>query len=100
MTDKDNSSSFTSTYTPIQCQLYDYVEIACMRHYNVDIELNSGETITGKAITTKVKNKQEFIVIEIDSGSDKEKKKEIRLDLVKSIQPLNENAEFGRVSIS
>lgn len=90
-TDDPNSGN----YTPIQCQIYDYIEIACMRHYMLDIELTNGEKITGKAITTKIKDKQEFIVIETEN----DEKQEIRLDLVNSIEPLNENAEFGRVSI-
>ena len=85
-----------NNYSPIQCQLYDYIEIACMRHYQLDIELTSRETITGKAITTKIKDRQEFIVIETENN----KKQEIRLDLVKSIKPQDENAEFGRVAIS
>lgn len=93
MADKNDD---TPNYSPIQCQIYDYIEIACMRHYNLDIELKSGEIITGKAITTKVKNKQEFIVIE----TTKDQEKQIRLDLVNSIQPLDDNAEFRSVSIS
>ncbi len=83
-------------YSPIQCQIYDYIEIACMRHYLLDIELTSGETITGKAMTTKIENKQEFMVIETKNSE----KQEIRLDLVNSIKPLDDNAEFGRVAIS
>jgi Rho-binding antiterminator len=85
-----------NNYSPIQCQLYDYIEVACMRHYQLDIELTTSETITGKAITTKIKDRQEFIVIE----SENNEKQEIRLDLVKSIEPQDENTEFGRVAIS
>ena len=96
-----NNDDGLSTYTPIQCQLYDYIEIACMRHYRLDIELISGEIITGKALTTRIKHKQEFIVVDVDmdtEGNDKEQ--EIRLDLVKSICALDENAEFGTVTIN
>ena len=67
-----------------------------MRHYNIEIELTSGELITGKALTTRIKNKQEFIVIERETKSEEE----IRLDMVKSLQPLDGNAEFGKVEIS
>jgi len=102
MSNKDNKSS---SYTPIQCQLYDYVEIACMRHYRLDIELMTGEIITGMALTTLIKNKQEFIVINtnIDSeknNHDQDSEQEIRLDLVKSITVLDENAEFATVAIN
>ncbi len=89
------------SYTPIQCQLYDYVEIACMCHYRLDIELTTDEIITGKALTTRIKNKQEFIVIDVASeDADKGTEQEIRLDTVKSITALDENAEFGTVAIN
>ncbi len=98
------------SYTPIQCQLYDYVEIACMRHYRLDIELITGEIITGMALTTLIKNKQEFIVINLEMDSEEnhpeienanqDKKQEIRLDLVKSITTLDSNAEFAMIAIN
>lgn len=83
------------TYQPIQCQLYDYVEIACLHGLNLDLELTSNKTITGKALTTRIKDKQEFIVIETKDGDH-----EIRLDTVKSITALNKNAEFSTVIIN
>jgi len=66
-----------------------------MRHYRLEIELNSSEVITGKAITTRIKDKQEFIVIE----TELDEHQEIRLDTVNSIEPLDDNAEFGKVAI-
>ena len=97
MSNKDDSSN----YSPIQCQLYDYIEIACMRHYRLDIKLTRGETITGKAVTTRIKDKQEFIVITVEDDSEENRtEQEIRLDLVKSITALNENAEFTTVVIN
>lgn len=95
MSNKDKSSG----YSPIQCQFYDYIEIACMRHYRLDIELTSGETLSGKALTTRIKDKQEFIVISADSEKNHEEQ-EIRLDLVKSITALDNNAEFKTVVIN
>ena len=110
------------SYTPIQCQLYDYVEIACMRHYRLDIELTTGEVITGKAMTTRIKDKQEFIVISFKSaldvsskeneGSEKnatqsslqnsiqDNEQTIRLDLIKSITALDKNAKFETVIVN
>ena len=95
MPNKDKSSN----YSPIQCQLYDYIEIACMRHYRLDIELTSGETISGKALTTRIRDKQEFIVISIEPEENR-KEQEIRLDLVKSITALDKNSEFNTVTIN
>ena len=106
MSDKHKSSN----YTPIQCQLYDYIEIACMRHYHLDIELTSGDIISGLALTTKIKNKQEYLVISLETTPDKiapevkdttqNKEQEIRLDLIKSLTALDENAEFKTVEIN
>lgn len=73
-----------------------------MRHYLLDIELTSGENVIGKAITTQIKAKQEFIVIELKTESKEVfiEKKEIRLDLIKQITALDKSAEFKTVEIS
>ena len=93
------------TYTPIQCQLYDYIEIACLRHYTLSIKLLDGSEIEGRAETTKIQDKQEFLIIKVaaDQGQKEEKKEEnmpIRLDKIKSITALDENAEFKTVDIN
>ncbi len=36
-------------YEPIQCHLYDYIEIACMQAYELDVQLLSGEITRGIA---------------------------------------------------
>ncbi len=74
-----------------------------MRHYRLDIELITGEIITGEALTTRIKDKQEFIVISADKDTKnikKGKEQEIRLDLVKSLTTLDKNAEFSTVTIN
>ncbi len=102
----------SSTYTPIQCQIYDYIEIACLHHYQLTIELNNGELIKGKAKTTQILEKQEFLVIGSDQGLDTSKITEpeknstqddtqmIRLDLIKSITVLDKNPQFETVNIN
>ena len=79
-------------YKPIQCGNYDYIEIACMRHYTLAIELLDGEKLVGKAQTTLIKDKQEFLVI---SGNQA-----IRLDKIKAMTVVDEGAEFGYIEIS
>jgi len=88
-------------YTPIQCQLYDYIEIACLRHYSLSIKLLDGKEVKGRAETTKIEDKQEFLVVsvEIDQNSKKERIS-IRLDKIKSITALDENAGFKTVEIN
>lgn len=93
-------------YSPIQCQLYDYIEIACMRRYQLDIEIKSGDTIRGRAKQTLIKEKQEFLVIEFDTeeviqkNDTQDTELEIRLDLIKSITTLDKNADFKTVEIN
>lgn len=82
-------------YQPIQCHIHDTLEIACMRGYTLDIELVSGETLRGIAKTTKSVNKEEFLVVETAQGSS-----EPRLDKIKRILVLNDNAEFKTIEIN
>lgn len=82
-------------YSPIQCHLYDYIEIACMRHYHLDVELKSGEHLIGYAQNTQVKNKEEFLVFLISGVIQL-----IRLDKIKRITALDSNAEFSSVIIN
>lgn len=76
-------------YQPIQCHIYDYIEIACMRHYQLDILLLSGETIRGIADNTHIVNREEYLVIGVNN-----KIQEIRLDTIERITVLDKDAEF------
>ena len=93
-------------YTPIKCYLYDYIEIACLRHYTLSIKLLDGSEIRGRADTTKIENKQEFLLVNVkvvaDQNQKEEKKEEIpiRLDKIKSITALDKNAEFNTIEIN
>lgn len=91
MTDND------SGYTPIDCNLYDYIEIACLYRYPVRIATASGEILTGKAVTTSIErapagDKVEHLNLEIDGALRK-----VRLDTIRVLEPLGDNARFGKV---
>ena len=81
-------------YQPIACHLFDYIEIACIRHYTLSIKLISGEKVIAKAMNTLIKNKQEFLVLERDSSKIK-----IRLDTIKSLEPMEKEADFGPINL-
>lgn len=54
---------------PLSCDIYDYVEIACMRRYDVRLELISGDVVAGIACDTRVtSDKTECLVIESADG--------------------------------
>lgn len=83
-------------YQPLNCDLHDYLEIACLRGYQLDIELVDGQRLMARAVTTRTSSeKEEFLVIEQQGAQQ-----EIRLDQLHAITPQEANAEFGRVVLA
>ncbi|WP_434597385.1 Rho-binding antiterminator [Pseudomonas sp. R4-83] len=83
-------------YQPLNCDLHDYLEIACLRGYQLDIELTDGQRLTARAVTTRTSgDKEEFFVIE-QAGAQRE----IRLDHLLAITPEDADAEFGRILLN
>ena len=82
-----------STYKPLHCDLHDYLEIACLCGYTLDIELTNGQRLTARAITTRTAStREEFLEVETTDG-----RLEIRLDQLLAVTPQDKNARFGRV---
>ncbi|QVW25701.1 transcriptional antiterminator [Pseudomonas hormoni] len=80
-------------YQPLDCDLHDYLEIACLRGYRLLVELVDGESLTARALTTRTSSeKEEFLCVEMADGQQ-----EIRLDQLLAVTPLDDNAQFGRV---
>ena len=85
-----------NTYRPMNCDLHDYLEIACLRGYRLDIELHDGSRRVATALTTRTSSdKEEFLRLETADGQQ-----EVRLDHLLAITPLDANAQFGRVVFS
>lgn len=85
-----------SDYKMIPCTHYDYLELACLRGYQLKIELIDSTQCQGKAITTQTKaEKTEWLIIQ-----EQQTKQSLRLDQIAAITPLEPNAEFGRVLIA
>lgn len=81
------------TYRPLKCELYDYLEIACLYRYTLAIELIDGQRVTARAITTRTSPTREgFLEVETADGH-----REIRLDQLLAITPQESSARFGRV---
>ncbi|MET0777207.1 Rho-binding antiterminator [Pseudomonas sp. UMAB-40] len=82
-----------NAYQPLNCDLHDYLEIACLHGYRLDVELNDGSRLVAKALTTRTSSdKEEFLCLETADGP-----REIRLDQLLAVTPLDANAQFGRV---
>ena len=79
-------------YLPIDCDRHDYLEIACLHRYRLLIELTDGSSLEATPVTTlTTSDKEEFLRVETANGT-----REIRLDLLLAITPLNGGAVFGR----
>lgn len=75
----------------ISCDLHDYLEIACMYHYQVRLWLKDGKTLAGKAIDTVTQDKLEYLLIE--NGETQQ----IELNQLKKLEVLTAAAKFKEV---
>ncbi|MDP9939965.1 Rho-binding antiterminator [Ectopseudomonas alcaliphila] len=83
-------------YQPLACALYDYLEIACMHCYQLDIELVDGSRLQGQALTTETTaSKEEFLLVRTPDGEQR-----LRMDRLLAITPQNAGASFGRVLLN
>jgi len=79
-------------YIPIDCNLYDYLEIACLLAYEVELALSDGSSLRGVAMTTRTSANAEFLVLKV-SGNDLS----VRLDLLVTLQVLSKPRQFDSV---
>ncbi|HWV10970.1 Rho-binding antiterminator [Pseudomonas sp. GD03944] len=83
-------------YQPLACALYDYLEVACLHHYRLHIELVDGGTLDAEALTTETRaSKEEFLVVRSDQGEQ-----HLRMDQMIAVTPLTPGARFGRVLLN
>ena len=75
-------------YRPIDCSAYDFLEIACMDRYNVELRLDS-ETISGVAAGLEARDGQEFLIITTSAGDEL-----IRVDRIRRMTVLTRPARF------
>lgn len=79
--------------TQISCSLYDYIEIACLYKYRIQIHTINEEIYIGIAIDTKLDSqKNECIVIEYENMN-----KLIVLKDIKELKVLTKNAKFDEI---
>ena len=79
----------------LACHIHDYVEVACLYGINVELTLKTGETIVGKASTTRINDaRQECITLV--TVKDKEPV-DVVLDTVTSMRAVESNPHFDVV---
>ena len=80
------------TQPPISCELHDYLEIACLYGYQIQLTLKNGQLVEGKAIDTLTStDKREYLLI--DNGQ----KQSIETREIQNLQVLTPNAKFSEI---
>ena len=80
-----------SSYVPIDCNDYDFLEIACMDGYQVEVKIDSG-TLIGVATGLETRFGEEYLTIQVSGGLVET----IRIDRIVSLEVLTEPARFRR----
>lgn len=83
--------SMNETYQPINCDDYDNLEIACMHHLVLSLQLKDGEMLEAKASDLVLRKNVEYLVVE-ESGTTRE----LRLDKIASFS----HPQIGTVVVS
>lgn len=82
--------STDTEYQPINCDDYEYLEIACQRQLKLLIELNGGENIEGQASDLLLRKKVEYLIVETHDGT-----MELRLDCINTFS----HPEIGTIIV-
>ena len=78
--DRRNNDADIEPYVPIGCGDYEYIELACMDRYEVEVVKQDG-TVRGLAVTTEANDTGEYLVIELGN----KQREPVRVDHIKKI---------------
>ena len=77
----------------IDCHIHDYIEIACLYDFQVNLELVNKASIQGRAKTTETSaDKREWFLLEINDQSEK-----VEFSTIKSMQAITPNPHFDKI---
>lgn len=82
----------------LACDIHDYFEIICMRKSQVAITISNGNICHGTALNIIVKNKQEFLVLQLSQADIKEAI-EVALTDIKQLEALGNKIEKHNFTI-
>ena len=77
----------------IDCHIHDYIEVACLYGFKVNLEFVDKPSIQGRAKTTETSvDKREWLILETHDQSEK-----VDLSTIKSMQAITPNPHFDKV---
>ena len=78
----------------INCELHDYLEIACLYHYRVKLTLKNQQVIEGNALDVFTSaEKREYLLIQTE-----QEQQSIELNQLSKMQVLTAHAKFKQVT--
>ncbi|WP_428459009.1 Rho-binding antiterminator [Photobacterium makurazakiensis] len=81
----------SNRYQPIDCNLHDYFELACLYHYDVKLDLQDESSLEGRCINTETqKDKSEWLIFKTEYQYTK-----IRLDFILQMSSKTPGAKFS-----
>jgi Rho-binding antiterminator len=82
-----------SDYTPIACHIHDYIEIACVYGFEIELILHQGKRLRGYARTTRTgADHHEYLLLETALGEQ-----QIDLSHIVSMRAITPNSHFNQV---
>lgn len=89
----DTGKCNMSTRKIISCHLHDYIEIACLHGYEIELQLLNGDVVTGQALTTETdSDKKEYLLVKKHDQTRK-----VLLTNVKKMKALTRNPHFDHI---
>ena len=79
--------------TVISCELHDFVEVACMYGYQLELTQKSGAIVTGKAVDIVSADQREWLVVDVENGE----KQRFDLMTLAKMKVLTPGAKFSEV---
>ena len=78
-------------YRPIECDLHDVLEIACLHHALLQVELRDGSCFVARARTTvSTAEKEEFLLLDAPDGE-----RRVRLDQLHAVATVGADGVAG-----
>jgi Rho-binding antiterminator len=78
----------------ISCAIHDYFESACVFHYQLSVETNSGDSFIGVAKTIFIVDGNEFLQLEFEGEHIN-----INLEQIKHVVVLTKGAKFNAIEM-
>ena len=78
----------------LKCDLHDYLEIACMYQYRVEILLDTGVCLEGTPKTTRSEQGREFLIFQLADNTECK----IETNTLKTMSVLTNGAKFSTIT--